>query len=108
MSKFSDFLAQHGIDSRRVLAASKKIEALRPEDRAIKLKQRQMRKKEEKPTEENRLPKPRSGRTLAGPSLEKALQGASLSGTTKSRILRAVNAVLVQKKKSETTLNDLF
>ena len=108
MSKFSDFLAQHGIDSRRVLIASKRIEALRPEDRAIKLKQRQMRKKEEKPTEENRLPKPRSGRPLAEPSLQKALQGATISGATKSRILRAVNAVLARKKKRETTLDDLF
>jgi len=108
MSKFSDFLARYGIDSRRLLVASKKIEALRPEDRALKLKQRQMRKKEERPTEEHRPPKPRSGRPLAGPSLHKALRGAPLSGATKSRILRAVNAVLVQKKQPEVTLNELF
>lgn len=108
MSKFSDFLAKHGIDSRRVLVASKKIEALRPEDRAIKLRQRQMRKKEEKPIEENRPQKPRSGRALARPSLERALQGETLSGAAKSRILRAVNAVLQQKKKGEATLSDLF
>jgi hypothetical protein len=108
MSKFSDFLAKHGIDSRRVLVASKTIETLRPEDRAIKLRQRQMRKKEEKPTEENRPKKPRSGRPLAGPSLQKALSGEALSGAAKSRILRAVNAVLLQKKKAEASLNDLF
>jgi hypothetical protein len=108
MSKFSDFLAQHGIDSRRVLSASKRIEALRPEDRGIKLRQRQMRKREEKPTEENRPGKPRSGRPLAGPSLQRALAGEALSGPTKSRILRAVNALLKQKQKDEAALNDLF
>jgi len=112
MSKFSDFLAKQGIDARRVLAASKEIEALRPEDRAIKMEQRQAKEKEEKPAEGGAKPppkpKPRSGRPVTGLALRKALAGETVSGPAKSRMLRAVNTLLAQKKKNQAALKDLF
>ena len=41
MSKLSDYLKKNKIDARRVVAASKTIEGLRPEDRAIRLARKQ-------------------------------------------------------------------
>jgi len=41
MSKLSDYLKKNKIDARRVVAASKSIEGLRPEDRAIRLTRKQ-------------------------------------------------------------------
>src|SRR5579872_7476992 len=42
-TKFAQFLATKKIDRRRIIAASYILEAFRPEDRAIKLKRRQVR-----------------------------------------------------------------
>ena len=39
-SRFSEFLTAEQIDPRRLLVASRQLERLRPEDRAIKLKKR--------------------------------------------------------------------
>ncbi len=108
MSKLSDFLNERQIDPRRVLVASKKLEALRPEDRAIKLARRQRKKEDNPGKQDDPGPKPRSGRPVAGPTFDNALQGKSISGAAKSRLLRAVNAVLKQKKLKEATLADLF
>jgi hypothetical protein len=107
MSKFREYLEKQGIDSRRVLVASKKIEALRSEDRAIKL-MRRLNKKEESSNKETNNKKPRSGRPVASPTLKRAIKGEALSGAAKNRLLRAVNAVLKQKSKPEATLSDLF
>jgi len=107
MSKFKEYLEKQGIDSRRVLVASKKIEALRPEDKAIKLTRR-LSKKEESSDKKPETKKPRSGRPVASPTLARAIKGESLSGAAKNRLLRAVNAVLKQKNKTEATLLDLF
>jgi hypothetical protein len=107
MSKFGEYLENNQIDPRRILVASKKLEALRPEDRAIKLLKRKART-EEKPDKEAPTEKPRSGRPVTRPALDVALRGDKLSTAAKKRILRAVNAVLKQKKKGEVALDDLF
>ena len=99
-SKFSDFLSDKKIDPRRVLAASKKIERLRQEDRAIRLKERTARRSEDGMPEEmkkNRV-KPRSGKPVTRPTMNAALIGKPLTGPQKTRILRAVNHVLHVKK----------
>jgi hypothetical protein len=107
MSKLNDYLKQQNIDPRRVLIASRDIEALRPEDRATKLAKKKAKGGDEA-AKEAAAKKPRSGRPVSGPTLDRALAGASVSGAAKTRVLRAVNAVLVQKKKSEASLRDLF
>jgi hypothetical protein len=42
------------------------------------------------------------------PSLDRALAGKPVSGPTKTRIARAVSAVLEQKKKPAASVADLF
>ena len=112
MSKFDDYLKKQKIDPRRVLVASRKLEALTPADRKIKDARRQMKGTDEKAKErvkELAATKPHSGRPVSRPTLAKALAGGALTSTARGRVLRAVNAVLSQKKKKgEATLADLF
>jgi hypothetical protein len=106
-TKLEKFLADNGIDQRRLVAASHQIERLRAEDRHTRLSMKQARKSEDGKKPEG-LAKPRSGRPVTDVSLRKALAGKDLSGATKTRILRAVNKVLEQRKKGTASLADLF
>jgi hypothetical protein len=45
---------------------------------------------------------------VTGAAIVKAMDGRDVSGPVKTRIVRAVNALLVQKKKSEVAFRDLF
>jgi hypothetical protein len=107
-SKFADFIKAQKIDPRRIAAASYQLERLTPEDRAKKLKRRQS--KGSAPAEGGAAPaeKPRSGRPVTAPLLDRALAGKPLPGPGKTRILRAVNRVLEQKKKDPVDLRALF
>ena len=106
-TKLEKYLADNGIDHRRLVAASQRIERLRLEDRRTRLTMKQARKSEDGKKPEG-LEKPRSGRPVTDTSLRKALAGKPLSGATKTRILRAVNQVLEQRKKAAASLEDLF
>lgn len=105
-SKLENWLTENKIDSRRVCAASHSIERLTPADRSVKLKYRLARKAEQAKPEG--LTKPHTGRPLTMPTMGKALAGQFVSGPTKSRVLRAVNSILEQRKKAPVTLRDLF
>ncbi len=107
-SKFAKFLTDNKIDPRRVRAASRDLERLRPEDRAKRLARRQAKKSEAKPAEGEKPAKPRSGRPATGRLLSAASAGKPISGPAKTRLLRAVNHLLAQKKKSTTDLKALF
>jgi hypothetical protein len=107
MSKLEAFLKENKIDPRRLLAVSARLERLRPEDRAIKLAQYQARKSEDNKKPEG-LGKPRSGRAVTGAALDRALKGQKIAGPQKTRILKAVNAILEVKKKEAVTLATLF
>jgi hypothetical protein len=108
-SKFSEFLKAQKIDPRRVASASQQLEKLRPEDRATKLRQRQARASEAKPEGETAAPvKPRSGRPATRPLMAKALEGKPLPAPGKTRLLRAVNRILEQKKKDPVDIRALF
>ncbi len=100
-NKFSDFLASKKIDPRRLIAASENLEKLRIEDRVVKLAKRQGK-------EEAKAQKPRSGRPVTQVLVDKAAAGKPLSGASKTRILRAVNVVLEQKKQGTAQLKELF
>jgi hypothetical protein len=106
-TKLETFLTENKIDQRRLLAASERIERLRPQDRATKLVLRQARKKEDA-TKPTGLEKPRSGRPVSRTTLSKALAGKTLSGPAKTRVLRAVNHILSQRKQPEVPLGSLF
>ena len=109
MSRLSEYLEKAKIDPRRVLAASKRLEALQPKDRAIRLTRRLARKASDSPEKPAAGEKPaHSGKPVTHPTLQYALLGKPVAGAAKTRILRAVNSILKQKKKSEVTLKELF
>jgi hypothetical protein len=111
-TKFSDFLKEKKIDARRLIAASTKLERLRPEDRKAKLQKRQAKAKAAAGGDADKQAtppaKPRSGRPVTPRAIEAAVAGKPLSGPQKTRLLRAVNAVLEQKKGSPVELSALF
>lgn len=108
-SKFAQFLTDNKIDPRRIAAASRELERLRPEDRAKRLARKKAKKSDAKPAEGAEKPtKPRSGRPATGRVLAAASAGKPISGPAKTRLLRAVNRLLEQKKKSATDLKSLF
>ena len=104
-SKFQQFLADNKIDPRRVLVASRRLERLMPEDRLLRLQKRQGAKAE---GGEKITTKPRSGRPVTQRLLDRAVAGGPITGSAKTRLLRAVNRVLEQKKKAATELRSLF
>jgi len=106
-TKFSEFLQAQKIDPRRLAAASAQIERLRPEDRSVKLAKRQAKASENK-VEGEKPAKPRSGRPITSRLLAQALGGKAVPGPGKTRLLRAVNRVLEQRKKDPVDLRTLF
>jgi len=110
-SKFADFMQKQGVDPRRILVASRQIERLRPEDRSVRLDRRRRKSGEAAPPAEgaevNRA-KPRSGRPVTRRLLDQALAGKPVTGPAKTRLLRALNRVLEQKKKDPADLRALF
>jgi hypothetical protein len=111
MSKFQSFLEANGIDPRRILAVSREIEKLRPEDREIRLIRRQAKASEKKlegEAAEKAAKKPRSGRPITERQLRDARAGKPLPGPAKTRLVRALNHLLGQKKKDPADLRALF
>jgi hypothetical protein len=107
-TKLSQFLTSKKLDPRRIMAASHKLETLTREDRTIKLVKRLAKKAEDQPKEPKETRKPRSGRAVTPRAMATALQGGTISGPTKQRILRAVNHLLEQKKQEKVELKTLF
>lgn len=108
MTKLNDFLTTNKIDPRRVVLASEKIESRTAEDTKLVATKKAMKEGKAEKNEEVLQQKPRSGRPVTGAAISKAMQGRDIGGPVKTRIVRAVNAVLVQKKKAEVGLRDLF
>jgi hypothetical protein len=107
-SKFAKFLTSKKIDARRVLAASHTLEQLQRADRDIMLARRRAKSAEGDKKPEGGGQKPRSGRPVTHRAMNAALKGAGLNGPTKTRILRAVNHLLEQKKQDKVDLKQLF
>lgn len=108
-TKFAGFIASKKLDPRRILIASRHVEANQPEDRLIRLKKRLGRKAGDAPASEPKeTRKPRSGRPVSDRALRAAIEGSPVSGPTKTRIVRAVNRLLEQKKQEQVGLRELF
>ncbi|MFO0664917.1 MAG: hypothetical protein U0174_13255 [Polyangiaceae bacterium] len=105
-TKFSTFIADKKIDPRKIRAVSRKLEGLKLEDRKTRLEKKQGRKKEG--GEKKEFTKPRSGRPVTERALATAANGGTLSSRTKTRILKAVNAILASKKAEAVELKALF
>jgi hypothetical protein len=112
MSRFSELLSSENIDPRRILVASAAIERLRPEDRRAHFLKRKKKAggAAAAPPAEGEAPaeKPRSGRVVTREALRRAQEGLPLSGPEKSRLVRALNRVLEQKKKDAVDVRKLF
>jgi len=107
MSKLQDYLTKNKISLRRLTATSGKLERLTVDDRKIK-QARKLAKGGDEGAKELATKKPRSGRKLNPATIERAIAGQAVSGPAKTRVMRAVNAVLVQRKKAEAKFSDLF
>jgi hypothetical protein len=107
-SKFAQFIASKKLDARRILAASHKLERLLPEDRAIRLNKRRAKAGDGGENAPKETRKARSGRPVTDRAIQAALAGGDLSGPTKTRILKAVNHLLEQKKQEKVELKALF
>jgi hypothetical protein len=108
-SKIQEFLKDKKIDARRLLAASTEIERFRREDRGIKLEKRKARKGEDAEAKKKAAElKPRSGRPITQRAIDAVLAGKEVSGPVKTRILRALNHVLEQKKQEKIELAAIF
>ena len=108
-TKIEDFLKAKKIDTRRILAVSSDLERFRLEDRAIRLAKAQARKSEDPAKKKEAAEKkPRSGRAVTQRALDAAFAGKQIGGPSKTRILRAVNALLEQKKQEKIELAALF
>lgn len=108
-SKLAKFLEENKIDGRRVLIASRRQERRSKEDRAFLAAiahQRSLAGKKESFTPEKR--KLASGHPVTEVCLTAALEGKSISGPAKTRMLRAVNHILEQRKKPTVDLRALF
>lgn len=111
-SKFSEFLKENNIDERRLMSSSRQLERLRREDRLARVNAKK-KGGDDKPAEgedaEAATPgKLRSGRPVTPRLLAAAHTGGKVSGPAKTRLLRAVNRILEQKKKDPVDLRALF
>lgn len=108
MSKLGEYLKKNKIDSRRVVGASRGLERQTAEDRKLVAKKAAIKAGKAEKDEAITKAKPRSGRRVTQPAMDRAVAGTTVSGPTKTRIVRAVNAILVARKKPEATFRDLF
>ncbi len=109
-TKFAQFLQDNKIDPRRIVAVSKRIERLRPEDRKLKTAKKASKGEgAAKAAEGEAKPqKPRSGRPVTPRLISAATNGKAVAGPAKTRLLRAVNRILEQKKKTAVELKTVF
>jgi hypothetical protein len=109
MTKFAKFLEQSKVDPRRILAASCQIERLTREDRLFiaqaACKRRLAGKKDGAKAERKKM---HSGRPVSPSLIEGAKVGKPVSGAGKTRLLRAINRILEQKKQAAVDLRALF
>ncbi|HYO93630.1 MAG TPA: hypothetical protein VER33_03915 [Polyangiaceae bacterium] len=111
-SKFAQFLEKNKIDPRRLLATSRGIERLRREDRSARLGKRQA-KAAGTPAaaaaaDGEKKPKRRSGRPVTPRLVQAAQLGKPVPGPGKTRLLRALNRILEQKKQEPVDLRTVF
>jgi hypothetical protein len=107
-SKFAQFIASKKLDVRRIMAASQRLERLLPEDRAIRLNKRRAKAGDGGENAPKETRKAKSGRPVTDRAMQAALTGGSISGPVKTRILKAINHLLEQKKQEKVDLRLLF
>ncbi len=110
-TKFAKFLEESKINQLRLQAASRQIERLTKDDRAFlsevaRKKALAGRKDAANVTVEKK--KLHTGRPVTQRLISDATFGKPVSGPAKTRLLRAVNHVLEQRKQPAVTIRELF
>ena len=110
-TKFAQFLQDNKIDTRRLLVVSKRVERLQPTDRKLKFAKRKPKEGAAPPAAaagDKKAEKPRSGRPVTPRLIDAASIGKPVGGPAKTRLLRAVNRILEQRKKPAVDLKAVF
>ena len=110
MSNFSEFIQQNEITAAALVATSKGLENFTSSDRELMSKRHVARgAKDKKSYEELNLAKAaHSGRGVSINTVNRAIAGTKLSRLARGKLLRAVNALLVQQKKDAVDVLALF
>lgn len=108
MSKFSDFISEHNLHPRRIAIASTQLEQQTADDLKLIALKKQMKEGKVDKDEVVLKQKPHSGRPVTDAAIRKAMAGQVVSGPVKTRLVKAVNVLLSQKKKEEITIRELF
>lgn len=109
MGTLKTFLDSKSITPKQVLAASNRLESWGNDGRwQISLRANKRRTKNEKSYTELNMTKPTTGRGLSQNQLDAAIADKSLPRKVRSKVLRAVNAVLATKKQGAVELKALF
>lgn len=108
MSQFSDFLSEHKITADAIIAASKGLEKLSPEQRGTMVKRAKARS-EKKAYGELNLEKPKSrGRGVTADVITRAAAGTPIPRLARQKLTRAISAILVTSKKDAVDWRPLF
>jgi hypothetical protein len=110
-TKFAKFVEESKINQLRLQAASRQIERLTKEDRAFLCdvaRKRALAGRKEAANVAVEKKKLHSGRPVTPRLISDATLGKPVSGSAKTRLLRAVNHVLEQRKKPAVTIRELF
>jgi len=111
MGTLKDFIHSKGIVPDSIVATSQKLEASTAPDRKLLLQRAAKRKGKEtasKPYAELGIAKPRSGRGLSASAVALALNEQALTARQRSKMLKAVNALLEKKKEAAVDMKTLF
>ncbi|RKG54900.1 hypothetical protein D7X30_27420 [Corallococcus sp. AB011P] len=109
MGTFQQFLDSQKLSPAVLLRRSQQLEARTEEDRVLERKRSTRRRdKEQKPYAELGLGRPRSGRGLSEQQLTAAREDKPLSPRVRSKLVRAVNALLTKAGATAVDAKALF
>ncbi len=109
MGQFSDFVSQSGLDANKILRASERLERVRDEDRELMRRRAEKRRRNAGQSYADAgLAKPRSGRPLRPGHVAAVMADRPVPGPVRTKVVRAVNALLQKKGGEAVTAPKLF
>ncbi|MCL2626467.1 MAG: hypothetical protein FWD46_06605 [Cystobacterineae bacterium] len=111
MGTLQEFIHSKSILPDAIVAVSQKLEATQLKDKKLlqqRVAKRRVKDSASKTYAELDIAKPRSGRGLSATAVASALNEQPLSIRQRSKMLRAVNALLAKKKEAAVDMKTLF
>lgn len=109
MGTFADVLQSRSLTPEQILRMSARLEKVQNEDRELIRKRAEKRRRTpNKSYEEVGIAKPRSGRVLQPGHLAAAMEDKPVPGPVRTKLLRAVNALVEKKGGQPLRTTDLF